>query len=124
MLAFLETLTPPPNPHRGSKGELSAAAERGKAIFHGQARCARCHKGDLYTSESNYDVKVEDDGSPYPLWNPPTLLGLWDRGPFMHDARSTSLDELLRIHHSSEKLGGQKLTDAERRDLVEFLKGL
>jgi cytochrome c peroxidase len=124
MLAFLETLTPPPNPHRGPNGALNAAAERGKAIFHGKARCARCHKGELYTSESNYDVKLEDDGSPYPLWNPPSLIGLWDRGPYLHDARSTTLDGLLRFDHSSEKLGGEKLTEAERRELVEFLKSL
>jgi cytochrome c peroxidase len=124
LIAYLETLTTPPNPHRGANGEFSAAAQRGQAIFHGKARCARCHKGELYTSESNYDVKIESDGSPYDLWNPPSLLGLWDRGPYLHDGRAATLDETIRTHHSSEKLGGQKLTDEERRDLVEFLKSL
>jgi cytochrome c peroxidase len=124
MLAFLETLTPPSNPHRGPKGEFSPAAQHGKAIFEGKARCARCHKGELYTSTSNYDVKLEDDGSPYPLWNPPSLLNVWNRGPYLHDGRATTLEELLQTHHSSEKLGGEKLTEAERRDVIEFLKGL
>jgi CxxC motif-containing protein (DUF1111 family) len=51
-------------------------------------------------------------------------LGLWDRGSFLHDGRAATLDDTIRAHHSSEKLGGQKLTDEERRDLVEFLKSL
>jgi hypothetical protein len=31
---------------------------------------------------------------------------------------------LLRADHRPEKLGGQALTPEERRDLIEFLKGL
>jgi DNA-binding beta-propeller fold protein YncE len=123
ILAYLATLEPPPNPHRRN-GALSAAAQRGQAIFEGKARCARCHQGDLYTSESNYDVKVEDDGSPYRLWNPPSLINVWDRGPYLHDGRSATLADLLARPHSSEKLGGAVLTDEERQDLIEFLKSL
>jgi YVTN family beta-propeller protein len=117
--AFLATLTGPPSPNPGSE-----AARRGQALFHGKAHCARCHKGDHYTSESNYDVKLEPDGSPYRLWNPPSLRGLWDRGPYLHDGRAATLDDLLRQHHAPEKLGGQELSPAERADLIEFLKSL
>lgn len=120
LVAFLSTLDHPPNPHAKS----TAAGERGQAIFQGKARCARCHKGEHYYSERNYDVKLEPDGSPYPLWNPPSLRGLFDRGPFLHDGRARTLDELIETHHSSEKLGGATLTPDERRDLVEFLRSL
>jgi cytochrome c peroxidase len=124
LVAFLGTLDHPPNPHVGPGGALSPAAERGKAIFHGKARCARCHKGENYTSEHNYDVKLEPDGSPYRLWNPPSLRGLWDRGPYLHDGRARTLEELLEKHHSSEKLGGPVLSPQERKDLIAFLESL
>jgi cytochrome c peroxidase len=124
LLAFLETLTPPPNPHRGPGGELTASAQRGKALFESKARCVRCHKGALYTSEGNYELKLGYDGSPHDLWNPPSLLGVWDRGPFMHDGRAATLENLLDKHHLPEKLGGQALTAEEKRDLLAFLKSL
>jgi YVTN family beta-propeller protein len=119
VLAFLATLEQPPNPHKRDE-----AAGRGEKLFRGKAGCARCHKGEEYTSESNYDVGLEADGSPYAKWNPPSLRGLWDRGPYLHDARARTLDELLTEHHVPEKLGGEALTGAERKDLIAFLKSL
>jgi YVTN family beta-propeller protein len=122
--AFLATLEHPPNPNRGPDGKLSAAAQRGKVVFYEKAHCIKCHKEPYYTSTINYDVKIEPDGSPYKLWNPPSLEGLYDRGPFMHDGRSKTLEELLTKHHSSELLGGSKLTAEERQDLTAFLLAL
>jgi cytochrome c peroxidase len=124
VLAFLGTLEQPPNPHRGPGGKLSAAAERGSQVFSGKGRCDRCHAGNEYTSERNYDVKLEPDGSPYRRWNPPSLCGLWDRGPYLHDGRAATLDDLLRGPHAPEKLGGEALTPAERDDLIAFLRSL
>jgi DNA-binding beta-propeller fold protein YncE len=120
--AFLGTLEPPPSPHPGP--DRSDSAARGKEIFEHKARCARCHRGELYTSESNHDVKVGSDGGPHALWNPPTLRGLWDRGPYLHDGRAKTLQELLEFHHLPEKLGGERLTPNERDDLIAFLKSL
>jgi cytochrome c peroxidase len=124
VLAFLATLEHPPNPHLGADGKPTAAARRGGALFEGKARCARCHHGPEYTSEGSYDVKLEPDGSPYPRWNPPSLRGVWERGPYLHDGRARTLDELLTGPHAPEKLGGRALTPAERRDLVAFLNAL
>lgn len=122
--AFLATLDHPPNPNRRPNGSLSEAAERGKAIFNGKARCVRCHQGEHYTSTKNYDVKLEADGSPFDYWNPPSLRGVWDRGPFLHEGRVDTLEEVLRVQHAPEKLGGQALTPEERKELIEFLKSL
>jgi cytochrome c peroxidase len=124
LLAFLETLGNPPNPHRGPGGKLSAGAERGEKLFRGKAGCIRCHRGPYYTSPGTYDVKLEADDSPYDLWNPPSLLGLWDRGPYLHDGRSKTLEELLTEDHTPDKVGGENLTDAERKDLIAFLLSL
>jgi YVTN family beta-propeller protein len=119
MLAYFETLEQPPNPH--PKDE---AAGRGEKLFRGKAGCVRCHKGDEYTSTGTYDVGLEDDGSPYDKWNPPSLRGLWDRGPYLHDGRAETLEELLERPHAPKKLGGEELTPAERKDLFAFLKSL
>ncbi|HEV3259412.1 MAG TPA: cytochrome c peroxidase [Gemmataceae bacterium] len=124
LVAFLETLDHPPNPHLAPDGSLTAAARRGRAVFRGKAGCTRCHHGEDYTSPRNYDVKLEPDGSPYRLWNPPSLRGLFDRGPYLHDGRATTLEDVVRKDHSPEKLGGQTLTTQQRHDLIEFLKSL
>jgi cytochrome c peroxidase len=120
VVAFLGTLEHPTSPHSGS----SAAAERGAALFAGKAGCYHCHKGPEYTSESTYSVKLEPDGSPYRRWNPPSLRGLWDRGPYLHDGRARTLEELLHGPHAPEKLDGEALTPAERDDLIAFLRSL
>jgi cytochrome c peroxidase len=124
VVAFLETLDHPPNPNRRADGSLTDPAERGQALFRGKGRCIRCHQGEHYTSAKNYDVKLEADGSPFDLWNPPSLRGVYDRGPYLHDGRAETLEELLRLAHAPEKLGGQALTAEERRDLIAFLKSL
>jgi DNA-binding beta-propeller fold protein YncE len=124
VLAYLATLDHPPNPQRQSNGALTPAAERGQSVFRGKAHCSHCHQGEYYTSTKNYDVKIEPDGSDYDLWNPPSLRSLWDRGPYLHDGRADTLEELLTVHHTPEKLGGQVLTAEERADLIAFLNSL
>jgi cytochrome c peroxidase len=120
LLAFLETLAPPPNPHR----QPAVAVRRGEMLFNDKARCSRCHSPPYFTSPRLYDVQLEAEGSPYKLWNPPSLLGLYDRGPYLHDGRAKTLDEVLQKHHTPDMLGGQKLTDAELSDLKAFLLSL
>jgi YVTN family beta-propeller protein len=119
MVAFLGTLDHPPNPVKPSE-----SSKRGEVLFRGKANCIRCHKGEQYTSEGVYDVGLEPDGSPYPAWNPPSLRGVWDRSPFLHDGRAATLDDVLRKHHAPEKLGGEALSDEERKDLIAFLRTL
>ncbi len=118
MLAFFETLEQPPNPNKKDE-----AAGRGEKLFRGKAGCIHCHKGDEYTSTGTYDVGLEEDGSPYDKWNPPSLRGLWDRGPYLHDGRADTLDDVLK-YHGPQRLGGEELTPDERKDLIAFLKSL
>lgn len=124
LTAFLGTLEHPPNPNRQADGSLSEAAHRGRAIFRGKGGCLRCHQGEYFTSAGTYDVKMEADNSPYELWNPPSLRGVYDRGPYLHDGRAETLSELLRVDHAPQKLGNSELTPAERSDLIEFLKSI
>ncbi len=124
VLAYLATLDHPPSPHRTAGGGLTPAATRGQAVFEGKARCASCHKGPEFTSTRNHDVGLERDDSEYDTWSPPTLRSAWDRGPYLHDGRAATLQDVLTQWHSFEKLGGARLTPAELRDLIAYVKSL
>jgi cytochrome c peroxidase len=119
VLAFLATLEHPPRPKA-----QDAAIARGEALFTEKARCARCHRAPLYTAGEVYDVKLDGGGSPHLKFNPPSLLGLSERGPYMHDGRARSLEEVLERYHTPHHIGGAALTDAEQRDLLAFLRSL
>jgi cytochrome c peroxidase/DNA-binding beta-propeller fold protein YncE len=123
VVAYLETLDHPPNPGQRN-GRLTPEGIRGRLLFEGKARCWRCHEAPDYTSSRNYDVGLQADNGPYPKWNPPALRGLWDRGPFLHDGRSATLEDVLTRWHTPERIGGAKLTPAERADLIAFLGSL
>jgi YVTN family beta-propeller protein len=124
LTAFLKTLEHPRNPNRGAGGELSPAAKRGEAVFFGKANCSECHGGPQYTSSRVYHVDTQPEPGPHGGFNPPSLRGLHARGPYLHDGRAGTLDELLTRHHVPEKLRGRAITEAERRDLIEFLNSL
>ncbi len=124
LTAFLGTLEHPPNPNRNVDGTLRPAAGRGKTLFAGKAGCINCHKGEQFTSTGTYDVGLEQDGSPFERWNPPSLRGVYDRGPYLHDGRAETLEDVLRLDHSPQKLGHAELTPTELHDLIEFLKSL
>lgn len=122
VVAYLGTLENPPRP-AARRGDADAV-RRGKEIFDGKAACARCHQGEHFTSMRNYDVKLEEDGSPFTTWNPPSLRGLWDRGPYLHDGRADTIEEVLDTYHQPERLGGKTLTPDERKLLVTYLRSL
>jgi YVTN family beta-propeller protein len=119
LAAYLQTLPLPP-PIDEARGNLDeSAVERGRALF-AEQRCARCHAPPTYTTPRTYDVGLADKlGNK--LFNPPSLRGVSQRGPYFHDNRAMSLDDVFRNHRHQLK---RDLTDDERRDLLAFLKSL
>ncbi len=129
VVAFLETLEHPPLPTRDvPKRDVPKRADRaiarGAALFSEKARCARCHRPPFYTVPGAYDVKLDSGGSPHDGFNPPSLNGLSDRGPYLHDGRAKTLEEVLRTWHTPRHVGGAALTEDEERDLLAFLRSL
>lgn len=111
---YVYSLTPPDNPNKPN-----ALSEKGKIIFAEQG-CVTCHTPPLFTNNkltpadsfdipdahySKYDIfdiSVGTDpgytmntrrGTGY--YKVPSLLGLWYRGPFMHDATLANLEDLF-----------------------------
>ena len=115
LAAYLRTLPPPPA--IGSSD--AAAARRGAALFE-RLECARCHARPAFTSERIADVKLKDEKG-LTKFNPPSLRGVSQNGPYFHDGRAESLDEVFaKFKHQLER----ELTADELHDLVEFLNGL
>jgi len=126
LLAFLAELPQPPNPYRDSTGALSAAALRGQQVFAGaQAGCATCHTGKYFTDGEVHDVGLGSSRDIYQGHNTPSLVGLYRKVRWLHDGRGKSLDDLLTGPHEPSRVAGAgQLTDAERADLIEYLKSL
>lgn len=123
--AYLETLDYPRNPYRLADGGLSPEAERGKAVFQSaRAGCASCHSGPELTDGKIHDVGLEEPGDVYKGYNPPSLRGLYDKSPHLHDGRSPTLHDALAGPHSPEMTGGEELTEQELSDLIAYLKSL
>lgn len=119
LAAYVETLELPP-PLDVLRGAADAAAiARGRLVFENHD-CARCHAGSTFTTPKTYDVGLVDKQKNR-LFNPPSLRGLSHRGPFFHDNSASKLEDVFQKHQHP---GDVKYSDAEVRDLVQFLKSL
>jgi YVTN family beta-propeller protein len=115
LAAFLKTLSPPPPSGR----QDLAAVQRGKLVFAGQ-HCDACHVPPTYTSAKTFDVGLRDEAG-NTAFNPPSLRGVAQGGPFFHDGRAATLEDVFgRYRHQLKN----ELASSERRDLVHFLRSL
>jgi hypothetical protein len=118
---------PPPPP--GSFDP--AAARRGQRVFTGAGRCASCHVPPLYTEPGHNLHAPEEIGidafqaerSPARGYRTAPLAGLWTHGQggYYHDGRFATLADVVAHYDAWFGLG---LGEAEKRDLIEFLKSL
>src|SRR5438034_387226 len=128
-LHFYQLSIPAPKALVGSFS--AAAASRGKALFDGRARCASCHVPPLFTEPGNNlhapaEIGVDAfqaDRSPTHMYRTAPLAGLWthQKGGFYHDGRFATLLDVVAHYDTFFKLS---LRDQEKKDLVEYLKGL
>jgi hypothetical protein len=128
-LHFYQLAIPAPKAPAGSYDH--AAFERGKAVFNGVAKCATCHVPPLYTEPGNNlhapgEIGIDAfqaDRSPTHMYRTAPLAGLWthEKGGFYHDGRFATLLEVVNHYDAHMNLA---LSEANKKDLVEFLKGL
>jgi YVTN family beta-propeller protein len=119
LAAYLETLSPPPARARLLGQVNEEAVRRGGAVFANQG-CAACHAPPTYTSAKKYDVGLADEAG-LKTFNPPSLRGAGQGGPYLHDGRAATLAEVFTRHR--HQLKGE-LPKQELDDLVEFLGNL
>ncbi len=107
LVAYLGTLDFPKNPYREPDGSLTPAARRGEALFRSKkVGCASCHGGAELTDGKIHDVGLNERGDVYKGHNPPSLRGVYDKEPYLHDGRAKTLTEALTGDHAPETLGG------------------
>jgi cytochrome c peroxidase len=120
--AYLASLTP--RPARPGRSE-TPAARRGGLLFEGKAGCVTCHPAPQFTDGRVHELGPAPPSDRYRGYNPPSLLGVGTRPPYLHDGRAGSLDSLLTEHHLPERLAAPgPLTPAERADLIAYLESL
>jgi cytochrome c peroxidase len=126
IIAYLKTLEYPRNPYRDRSGVLSLEAERGKSVYRSaKAACNTCHGGPELTDGKIHIAGLEEPDDAYRGYNPPSLVGVYDKDPYLHDGRSKTLREALSGPHSTEAVTALgELTDQELTDLVAYLKTL
>ena len=128
-LHFYQLSMPAPKAPVGSYNK--AAFERGKTVFNGSGKCATCHVPPLFTepghnlhapSEIGIDA-FQADRSATHMYRTAPLAGLWthQKGGFYHDGRFATLLDVVNHYDGHFKL---KLTEANKKDLVEYLKGI
>jgi cytochrome c peroxidase len=119
LAAYLRTLPPPPSLARARGDADEAAVRRGGEVFRRQG-CEGCHAPPAYTSAKAYDVGLAD-GAGNRLFNPPSLRGVSQGGPYFHDGRAATLEQVFTRHR--HQLQGEP-TAQELEDLVAFLRSL
>jgi len=126
--AFQNIIDLPPAPKLLPTGDLDSAqatpAElRGEALFRGKARCATCHAGEYFTDNLSHDLRVERfyDGRAEGIFKTFSLRAIKDSPPYLHDGRLLTLEDTVEFFNM---ILGTKLSAAEKRDVVAYLRVL
>jgi hypothetical protein len=130
-LHLYQLAIPAPAPPAGSFD--AAAATRGKDLFEGKAKCATCHVPPIFT-EPGWNMHTPEEvgvdafqaeRSPDRRYRTAPLKGLWthEKGGFYHDGRFPTLLAVID-HYEDDTPLGISLSDAEKEDLVVYLRSL
>ncbi len=117
---YLKSLRPMPSPYLVN-GELSESAKRGEILFT-QTGCIRCHHGPMFTDLKPYNVSTKGTLDRKETFDTPTLLEVWRTGPYLHDGRAVTIQEVLTKYNNDDQHGHtSNLTDEQIQDLAHFV---
>jgi hypothetical protein len=114
-------------------GGQSAEADSGEVLFNDPVvGCAGCHSGPLFTDSSlsnipflKHDVGTADSADVAAIegFDTPSLLGVWDTAPYLHDNRAQTLREVLTVYNPSDQHGQTSQLTSQQIDwLVAYLR--
>ena len=128
-LQYYQLSIPAPTPDPGTYD--ARAAERGRALFNGPAKCSTCHVPPIFTEpgwpmHTGAEIGIDDfqaSRSPDGRYRTTPLKGLFARakGGFYHDGRFPTMRAVVDHYDTTLHLG---LAELEKQDLVEYLKSL
>ena len=104
-------------------------------MFEGAGQCATCHTGATMTdanvtlhAASEVVSEPEPNGAPSyasrnatQQYRTAPLAGLWQHAPYFHNGSAPTLDAGVEAYNTKKTLG---LTNAQKADLVQYLKSL
>lgn len=134
LVVYIRSLPARPNRWRVAGNELSAAQERGKALFERDVdkfgkpipesnRCSYCHSGLRGTNRRLFDVGTRKATDSSALLKTPQLTNIALTGPYLHDGSARTLEEIWTIYNPEDKHGRTSdLTKDELNDLIEYLR--
>jgi DNA-binding beta-propeller fold protein YncE len=119
-----------PSPYRAPDGLLTEEGWRGREVFR-RAGCPACHAGPDFTNSTDgalHDVGTLTPssgrrlGGPLPGLDTPTLRGIWQTAPYLHDGSAPTLLDVVDSRNPDDRHGFTRaLSDIERRELVSYL---
>ena len=105
-----------------------AAAGRGREVF--KRSCASCHVGGSGTDNNAGVLHMASETgmsdayaarTPGKKYRTTPLRALWQHPPYFHDGSAATLEDVVKHYNSVRNL---RFTDADQRDLVQYLKSL
>jgi YVTN family beta-propeller protein len=134
MSLYMSSLVPRRgSPFRNPNGTQTAEADSGEAIFNNPAvGCATCHVPPFYTDshlQENPFIKHivgtadpdDDDGAAG--FDTPTLVNLWDSGPYLHHHQANTLMQVLTTFNPGDQHGVTSTLTTQQKDwLIAFLQ--
>jgi len=116
------------SPFRNADGSFTSDARAGREIFQ-RAGCPVCHSGPDFTDSANNEL--HDVGTILPTSgmrlgaslkgiDTPSLKGLWQTAPYLHDGRAATLQAVFAV--TKDKMGvTSDLSQTELDQLVRYL---
>jgi YVTN family beta-propeller protein len=97
------------SPYRAADGSLSADAQAGQTLYAANG-CADCHSDAIFTDSPTAalhdigSIMAESGtrlGAALTGLDTPTLLGIWNTGPFLHDGSAATVQDAIAAHLST-----------------------
>ena len=119
-----------PSPYRQSDGSMTRDGIAGKALFE-KLGCDFCHGGPEFTDSARgfvHDVGTitpmsgKHAGGPLLGIDTPTLLGVWETAPYLHDGSAPTLRDVLTTRNGDDLHGYvSSLSSTQIDQLVAYL---
>lgn len=108
-----------PRPSR-SQALDPQASERGRQLFYdATVACGTCHSGDHLSNNQNVDIGTRG------AFQVPSLIGVADRAPYMHDGCAQTLRQRFDPACGGDRHGQtSQLTSGQLDDLIVYLETL
>ena len=125
----------PKSPFRSKTGDMTPAAVKGREHFIAM-ECQSCHSGPTFTDSAwgvRHDVGTKKKTSGTRLEKPlkdfdtPTLIGLWDNAPYLHDGSAETLADVFApdtAKRSDVHSRVSNLDKTKQTELIAFLMQL